>query len=360
MTQAAPGKAFRRGLTIFDLMEMFPAEDAARKWFEARVWPEGRACPYCGSARTIECRKEASHPLPYRCHDCQRYFSVKTGTLMERSPLPLRKWVLAIYLHMTSLKGVSSMKLHRDIGVTQKTAWFMLRRIREVFRRDDDEPPMGGPDEVDETYVGGIRANRSNAERKAATGRGTVDMTAVVGMKDRDSRQVRAQVVQSTGAIDLIPFVAGHAARGSTVYTDDHGAYGPQPDRPLAHLGATARWDGTLLGLTRTDGRTVRGDAAITADFERANGRADFTALESWPHRRHPGSPGTGTQWGDGDLGYTLRVWETGRLSGFDSAAAPGDDPGVVTGVLVGTAHEGAVGVLEHPDLAAAFGGLRE
>ena len=137
-------------------------------------------------------------------------------------------------------------------------------------------------------------------------------------------------------------------------------AYGPEPDRTVAHLGATARWDGTLLGFTRSDGRTVRGEAAITADFERDNGRADFTALEAWPHRRHPGNPGTGTQWGDGDLGYTLRVWETGRLSGFDSAASPGDDPGVVTGVLVGTAHEGATGVLEHPDLAAAFGGVRE
>ncbi len=137
-------------------------------------------------------------------------------------------------------------------------------------------------------------------------------------------------------------------------------AYGPEPDRTVAHLGATARWDGTLLGLTRSDGRTVRGEAAITADFERANGRADFTALEAWPHRRHPGNPGTGTQWGDGDLGYTLTFWETGTRSGFDSAAAPGDDPGVVTGVLVGTAHEGAAGVLEHPDLAAAFGGVRE
>ncbi len=230
MTQAAPGKAFRKGLTIFDLMEMFPTEEAAREWFEARIWPEGRTCPYCGSVRTIECRKEASHPLPYRCHDCQQYFSVKTGTLMERSPLPLRKWVLAIYLHMTSLKGVSSMKLHRDIGVTQKTAWFMLQRIREVFKRDDDEPPMGGPNEVDETCVGGIRANRSNAGRKAATGRGTADMTAVVGMRDRDSKQVRAQVVQSTSAIDLIPFVEGHAARGSTVCTDDHGACGRLPN----------------------------------------------------------------------------------------------------------------------------------
>jgi len=139
--------------------------------------------------------------------------------------------------------------------------------------------------------------------------------------------------------------------------------YGPQPDRTLAHLGSTATWTGTLLGLTRgPQGRTVRGDAALRINFDRSNGRAAFTRLESWAPRTHPGTPGTGTQWGDGDLAYTLTLWEDGTThrSGFDSAFAAGDDPGVVTGVFVGTAHEGAAGVLEHPGLAAAFGGLRE
>jgi len=136
--------------------------------------------------------------------------------------------------------------------------------------------------------------------------------------------------------------------------------WGPQPDRTLAHLGARATWTGTLLGFTRDAGRTVRGAAALTADFDRQDGQADFTRLETWPHRTHPGAPGTGTPWGDGDLGYTLTLWEDGTQSGFDSAFAAGDDPGVVTGVFVGTAHEGAAGVLEHPDLAAAFGAVRE
>ncbi len=136
--------------------------------------------------------------------------------------------------------------------------------------------------------------------------------------------------------------------------------YGPEPDRTLAHLGTTATWDGTLLGFVRGDGRTVRGDAAITANLDRSDGRAAFTALESWPHRRHPGDPGSGTRWGDGDLAYTLTLWEDGTRSGFDAAFATDDDPGVVTGIFVGVAHEGAAGVLEHPDLAAAFGGVRE
>ncbi len=133
-------------------------------------------------------------------------------------------------------------------------------------------------------------------------------------------------------------------------------AYGPQPDRRLAHLGTTATWDGTLLGFTRENGRTVRGAATLTVNLEQADGRAAFNNLESWPHRSHPGTPGMGTRWGDGDLAYTLTLWEEGILSGFDSVFAPGDDPGVVTGVFVGMAHEGAAGVLEHPDLSAAFG----
>jgi len=136
--------------------------------------------------------------------------------------------------------------------------------------------------------------------------------------------------------------------------------WGPQPDRTLAHLDARATWTGTLLGFTRDAGRTVRGAAAIMADFDRQDGQADFTRLETWAPRTHPGTPGTGTPWGDGDLGYTLTLWEDGNQSWFESAFAAGDDPGVVTGVFVGTAHEGAAGVLEHPDLAAAFGAVRE
>ena len=134
MAHNAPGKAHRDGITVVQLADMFPSEEASRAWFESQVWPGGRHCPRCGSIKT----KEASHKkMPYWCTDCRSYFSVKIGTVMEGSLLPLRKWAFAIYLHLTSLKGVSSMKLHRDIGVTQKTAWFMLQRIREAWESDD-------------------------------------------------------------------------------------------------------------------------------------------------------------------------------------------------------------------------------
>ena len=130
MAQDAPGKHYREAISLLQLTTMFPTENKARKWFEERIWGGERHCPRCGSTRT----HEAGHGnMPYRCTDCRSYFSVKTGTIMEQSKLPLKKWAIALYLHVTSLKGVSSMKLHRDIGVTQKTAWFMLQRIRKAW-----------------------------------------------------------------------------------------------------------------------------------------------------------------------------------------------------------------------------------
>ena len=223
MANKAPGKAYRKGLTVVELMDMFPTEEAATEWFETIIWPDGRHCPKCGSVRT----REASHAkMPYWCTDCRSYFSIKTGTAMQRSKIPLRKWAIAIYLCLTSLKSVSSMKLQRDIGVSQPTAWFMLHRIRQAWAVEHDDQ-FAGPVEVDETYFGGKRKNMSKAKREelAGTGRGAVGKTAVVGMKDRNSNKVTARVVKNTDAPTLQGFVGDHAAKGATVYTDDHGGY---------------------------------------------------------------------------------------------------------------------------------------
>ena len=225
MARSAPGKAHREGITLIELMDMFPDEASATAWFEAAIWPNGRHCPKCGSVRT----REASHAkMPYWCTDCRSYFSVKTGTAIQASKIPLRKWAFAVYLCLTSLKSVSSMKLQRDIGVSQPTAWFMLHRIREAWAEDDDDD-LDGPVEVDETYFGGERKNMSNEKRKAlreaGAGRGTAGKTAVVGIKDRESGEVRAEVVERTDGETLQEFVRENAEPGAKVYTDEAGAY---------------------------------------------------------------------------------------------------------------------------------------
>lgn len=234
MTQQASGKSHREGMTIVQLMDMFPTEEAATAWFESVVWSAGRCCGKCGSLRTREVPN--AKPMPYWCTDCRSYFSVRTGTLIARSNVPLRKWAIAIYLCLTSLKSVSSMKLHRDIGVSQPTAWFMLHRIREAWAAENDEP-YDGPVEFDETHVGGKRKNKSNAERKELTGHGPVDMTLVVGAKDRATNNVRAKVLKDSGRAAIQEFVAENAEPDAVVFTDDAAAYDgiPNPHETVNH-----------------------------------------------------------------------------------------------------------------------------
>ena len=222
MARKAPGKAHREGLTLVELMDMFPTEEAATKWFESVVWADGRYCGKCGSDNTREVKN--AKPMPYWCTDCRSYFSVRTGTPIARSNVPLRKWAIAIYLCLTSLKSVSSMKLHRDIGVSQPTAWFMLHRIREAWAGDDDDQ-LDGPAEVDETYFGDKRENMPLSKRKTLKGRGAVGKAAVVGVKHRDSGEVRAEVITNTDGETLKGFVREHVEPGATIYTDEAAAY---------------------------------------------------------------------------------------------------------------------------------------
>ena len=200
-----PGKAHRRGITQIKLAQMFPDEQAAREWFEGILWADGRFCPRCGTDNNYACK----HPkMPYRCRDCKRYFSVKTGTVMEQSNIPLQKWAWGIYFELTSLKSVSSMKFRRDLGLTQKSAWFMLHRIREVFKDMGPKLPFDGPVEVDETFFGGERSRMNSAQRKKLPpGRGTVGKTAVIGVKDRSTNAVAAKVILDTTGGTLKGFV---------------------------------------------------------------------------------------------------------------------------------------------------------
>ena len=225
----APGKSHRIGISLIELYDMFPDELTAAKWFEDVRWPTDKNldCPHCGSCNTM--RKENRKPQPFRCRDCRKFFSVRTGSIMENSAIPLRKWAVAIYLNATSLKGVSSMKLHRDLKITQKSAWFLSHRLREAF--SSETGLFAGPVEADETFIGGKRKNMSNNKRKelAGTGRGGVGKSIVVGAKDRDTNQVHAEVVEKADAQTLIPFVENHVEHGATVFTDEATAYSGLP-----------------------------------------------------------------------------------------------------------------------------------
>ena len=218
-----PGKSTRKGMTIIELMRKFPNDEAAQKWFEKCHWPKGAVCPHCGSSNVQSGIKHRT--MTHRCRDCEnrKMFSLKTGTVMEGSKLGYQKWAIAIYLLTTNLKGVSSMKLHRDLGVTQKSAWHLAHRLRKSWEKAEADK-FDGPVEADEAYFGGRESNK-HASDKLHAGRGTVGKTAVVGVKDRLTKQITAKVIHSTDGKTLKGFVRSRINSKAKIYTDESLAY---------------------------------------------------------------------------------------------------------------------------------------
>ena len=236
MAHKAPGKAYREGITLVELTRMFPSDEAAETWFRGRWWPDGPHCPHCGTTN-VQC--DVKHPtMTHRCRECRSrpLFSMKTGTLMEGSKLGYQTWAFAVYLVTTNLKGVSSMKLHRDLGVSQKTAWHLAHRIREAWKANN--PAFVGPVETDTTYIGGKLGNMHAKKRKAARQKPDLGKSVATGVKDRASGAVSAQTVEYADKPTLQGFVRAHTAEGAKVYTDEARAYLGLPNHEAVNHGA--------------------------------------------------------------------------------------------------------------------------
>lgn len=210
--------------TLADFVDYFCDEETCRKHFTAIRFANGEYCPHCGHTKIYT----FSSGKRYRCASCKEDFTIKTGTVFGESKLPLRKWFMAIYLLATSNKGISSVQLAKQVGVTQKTGWFMDHRIRKAMTQNKGQ--LFGPVEMDETYVGGLVRNMHKSKvDKTKVGTGGKGKTVVFGMRSRTG-EVRATVVRSTTSFELHPLIRHGVVAGSQIYTDEHRVYNNLPD----------------------------------------------------------------------------------------------------------------------------------
>ena len=211
MTQSLPK-------TLIEAVQYFSNNDNCVAFVKEHFWPDGEVCCLrCGSLGVTPVKGRPQ----FRCKDCKYDFSVKVGTIFEKSPLPLSKWLPALWLMAATKNGISSHELSRSLGVTQKTAWFMSHRIREVMRTGSFKK-LSGIVEADETFIGGKDKNRHANKKRHIQGHG--DTTIVLGMIERGGRAVAA-VVDSVGAIDLNPAIRKHVEEGTVLYTDSLNSY---------------------------------------------------------------------------------------------------------------------------------------
>lgn len=211
-------------ISAFEFFQLYPDKESAQAYLEQMRWDGDVICPLCGCDGRITVRGGKRKGY-YRCRDCGDEFTVRTGTIFERSHVPLNKWMYAMYLVVTARKGISSLQLSKELSVRQSTAWFMLGRLREACGGNDGM--LEGTIEVDETYVGGKERNKHESKKRKA-GRGTAGKTPVIGARERGGK-VSALVVERTDSATLIPFIESNAAHGATVYTDDASAYAALP-----------------------------------------------------------------------------------------------------------------------------------
>ena len=229
----------------------FRTDADAEAWFVRHRWGGAVRCAHCESTNVAEIASR--RPMPYRCRDCRKHFSVTTNTPMHATKLGARTWLLAMYLILSHPKGISSIQLAADLGITQKSAWHLGHRIREALAAEG-VGDFAGPVEVDEAYIGGKAKNmHARQRRERITGRGSVDKTPVVGVLDRATAQVHMEVTSRTDGPALRGIVTAHTAAGATIYTDDASAYRTLPNHH---------------SVRHTAGEYVRGDVQHQRDRE--------------------------------------------------------------------------------------------
>lgn len=225
---------------------IFTDEARAREWLEARIWPNGPVCPHCGavSERVTKLEGDTHRPGLYQCNECREQFTATVGTLFERSKIPLRKWLMALYLMMASKKGMSSHQMSRMLDVSYKSTWFMTHRLREALREGKFPIPMGGHGktvEMDETYVGGKTKNKHRADRHANE-QSLKTKEAVISLVERGGK-VRSHHVPGVTARNVGKILKAQLKEGTQIYTDELRVYKhvhPIRHRPTATVNHSA------------------------------------------------------------------------------------------------------------------------
>ena len=248
-------KTYQTGVLTMDMTsQIYSDPDKAREHLESIRWPNKQiVCPHCGGIEKItKLAGKSTRPGVYKCNDCRKPFSVTVGTVFEDSKVALNKWVLATHLMASSKKGFSAHQLHRIIGVTYKTAWFMWHRIREAMRDDGNVNfgAGGGTVEVDETFIG-------NQFKKTKNARGGAHKNKVLTLIDRTTGAAKSIVVKDLRVSTLLPILKANIAKEATVYTDEAAQYKKLSDHFAAHDFTTHAAEEYVRGDVHTN--TVEG-----------------------------------------------------------------------------------------------------